>query len=189
MVKKTPTCANGKDDEQTSYRSLGASPRHGRPNSANRRRMPTRSGWFICNRTTVARPYAVMPSISKGRCSDHLRRHGIFPVDVGPLAGVAMRTRPRQIGHIRLSGPRSRQNMVNLKTTDLQLCRQVTVFTAVASASDHLVPYGVGEGAHPSGNRPGSAVRRRSMAAWASSFSNMRLWAKSTQASNSSCSP
>lgn len=53
------------------YHSLYASAFHGRPNSANRRRILTRSGWFICNRTTVARPCAVIPPISNGRCSDH----------------------------------------------------------------------------------------------------------------------
>ena len=31
----------------------------------------TRSGWFICSRTTVARPCAVIPSISNRRCADH----------------------------------------------------------------------------------------------------------------------
>jgi hypothetical protein len=67
--------------------------------------------------------------------------------------------------------------MVDLKTTDLRLCRQLTVFTAVASASDHCVSDGVGERAYPSDNTPGSAVRRRSKAAWASSFSIVRLWA------------
>jgi hypothetical protein len=29
----------------------------------------------------------------------------MFPVDVGALAGIAMRTRKRQIGQIRLSAP------------------------------------------------------------------------------------
>jgi hypothetical protein len=79
--------------------------------------------------------------------------------------------------------------MVNLKATDLKLCRQLAILTTVASASDHHVSKRAGGRVHASDNTPGSTVRRRSKAAWASSFSIVRLWAKSTRASNSSCSP
>src|SRR5215475_4586020 len=102
------------------------------------------------------------PRVEQGH---RLPRSWIFAVDVCLLVGVAMRTRKCQIGHLRLSASRSRQNMVHLKTADLQLCRQLTVFTAVASPSDHLVSDGVGARAHPSDSTPGSAVRRRSKAA------------------------
>lgn len=49
---------NGRDYAQASSRALYASGLHGRSDSANRRRILTRAGWFICNRATVARPWA-----------------------------------------------------------------------------------------------------------------------------------
>jgi hypothetical protein len=56
---------------QASHGCLYTSALHGRLNAANSRRILTRSGWFICNRATVTRPCAVIPTISNGCCSDH----------------------------------------------------------------------------------------------------------------------
>jgi hypothetical protein len=64
------------------------------------------------------------PGIEQRHC---LPRLGIFPVDVRPLAGIAVRARQRQIGHICQSAPGSWHNMVDLEATNLELRGQLTV--------------------------------------------------------------
>jgi hypothetical protein len=63
---------------------------------------------------------------------------------------------------------------VDFKATDLELGRQLTVFTAVASPPHDRAPEWLPWRAHASGSTPGSAVRRRSRAIRASSFSIVR---------------
>ena len=64
---------------------------------------------------------------------DPLTRYGIFPVHMRPFVGIAMRARQRHVRNLRLATLRPRQNMVDFKATDMELRRQLTVFTAVAS--------------------------------------------------------
>jgi len=59
--------------------------------------------------------------------------------------------------HIRLATARPGQDMVDLKAADLESCRELTVFTAVASTPDDRIPERVEWHAHASGNTPGSA--------------------------------
>src|SRR5215510_8921528 len=117
----------------------------------------------------------LLPSLCPGieQC-DPLTRYSIFPVNMRPFMGVAMRARQRHVRHLRLATPRPRQDMVDLKASDLELSRQLTVFTAVASTANDRVSERVDWRAHASGSTPGSAVRRRSRATRASSFSNVR---------------
>jgi hypothetical protein len=46
---------------------------------------------------------------------DSLTRYGIFPVNMRPFVGVAMRARQRHVRHLRLATLRPRQNMVDFK--------------------------------------------------------------------------
>ena len=77
----------------------------------------------------------LLPSLCPGieQC-DPLTRYSIFPVNMRPFMGVAMRARQRHVRHLRLATPRPRQNMVDLKATALELGRQLTVFAAVPPA-------------------------------------------------------
>src|SRR5262252_3307998 len=92
----------------------------------------------------------------------YLTRFRIFAIHVRPLPRVTMWACQRQIGKIRLPTLRSGQDMVDLKATNLELCRQWAVFTPVIGTSDHCISEGVGGRTHASNNTPGSAVRRRS---------------------------
>ena len=53
---------------------------------------------------------------------------------------VAVGTRQSQIGQLRLATSRSGQDMVNFKTTNLELSRKLTVFTTIISTLDHGFP-------------------------------------------------
>ena len=131
----------------------------------------------------------LLPALHPGIAQCHpLPRHGVFPVNMRPCAGVTMRARQRHSGHCRLATTGPRQTMVDRKATDLEVGRYLTVFTAVTSTPHYRVPEWVAWRTHASGSTPGRAVRRRSKATWASSFSIVRWWAKCTSISNSSCS-
>ena len=113
---------------------------------------------------------------------------GIFTRNMRPFVSVALRASQSCIVQIRLSTPRSGQDMADLKAADLELSGELTIFTAVTGAADDRFSELIGERIHASVNKPGSAVRRRAKATCASSFSIVRFCAKSTKASNSSCS-
>jgi hypothetical protein len=53
---------------------------------------------------------------------------------------VAVGTSQSEIGQLRLATPRSGQDMVDLKTTNLELRRKLTVFTTIVSTLDHSFP-------------------------------------------------
>ena len=53
---------------------------------------------------------------------------------------VAVGTRQSQIGQLCLTTSRSGEDMIDLKTTHLELRRQLTVFTTIVSTLDHRFP-------------------------------------------------
>ena len=123
----------------------------------------------------------LLPLLHPGIKECHpLSRRRIFPINMRPFASIAVRACQRRICHIRLATPRPRYNVVKLKAAHLELGRQLTVFTAMASSPDDRVTECLRWRAHASDNTPGSAVRRRSRATRASSFSIVRRWEKAT---------
>src|SRR5882672_11477888 len=104
---------------------------------------------------------------------------------MSPFMGVAVGTSQSEIGQLRLTTSRSGQDMVDLKTTNLELSWKLTVFTTIVSTLEHGFPEGYHHLAHASDTKSGSAARRRAKAAWASSFSIVRFCVTSTRASSS----
>jgi hypothetical protein len=77
---------------------------------------------------------------------------------------IAARTRQGQIRQLRLTTSRSGQDMVDLKTANLELSRKLTVFTTIVSTLDYGFPEQSRYLAHASDTKPGSAARRRAKA-------------------------
>src|SRR5437879_12567564 len=99
---------------------------------------------------------------------------------MSPFMRVAVGTSQSEISQLRLATSRSGQDMVDLKTTNLELSRKLTVFATIVSTLDHGFPERYRYLAHASDTKPGSAARRPAKHAWDSRLSSIRFCAKPT---------